>query len=116
MGASLNAQGEYSRARDPLRHSLELKSDSAEAHYELARCYWALNDWQDAEGHVRKTLELNNDYASAHVLMGNVYLRHRDANSALAEFREFLRLDPEGPQAASVKEVIAKIEKALAQK
>jgi cytochrome c-type biogenesis protein CcmH/NrfG len=48
--------------------------------------------------------------------MGNIYLRHRDANSALLEFKESLRLDPEGPQSKSVKEMIEKIEKALAQR
>jgi len=116
LGASLNEQREYAQARTPLRHSLELKPDSAEAHYELARCYWALNDWPDAEGHVRKALELNKDSAPSHVLMGNIFLRHRDANSALQEFRESLRLDPDGPQAGSVKEMINKIEKALAQR
>ncbi len=115
MGASLNEQHDFAKAKDPLRHSLELKPDSPEAQYELARCYWALNDWQDAEGHVRKAIELNHDYPSAHVLMGNIYLRHRDANSALKEFKEFLRLEPEGPLAANVKEMVGKIEKALQQ-
>ena len=116
VGAAFNEQREYAKARIPLRHSLELNPDSAEAHYELARCYWALNDWQDAEGHVRKAIELNKDYSSPHILMGNIYLRRRDASSALAEFKESLRLDPQGPQANSVKDIIAKIEKALAQR
>src|SRR5437016_1257598 len=116
VGAALNEQREYARARGPLRHSLELNPDSAEAHYELARCYWALNNWQDSEGHVRKAIELNKDYSSPHILMGNIYLRHRDASSALTEFKESLRLDPQGSQADSVKDIIAKIEKALAQR
>ncbi|PYP90783.1 MAG: hypothetical protein DMG65_10315 [Candidatus Angelobacter sp. Gp1-AA117] len=116
VGAALNEQHKYDQARSPLRHSLELNPDSAEAHFELARCYWALNDWQDAEGHVRKAIELNKDYADPHVLMGNIYLRHRDANSALSEFKESLRLNPEGPQAGSIRDIIEKIEKALAQR
>src|SRR5437588_2715602 len=116
VGAALNEQREYARARGPLRHSLELNPDSAEAHYELARCYWALNNCQDSEGHVRKAIELNKDYSSPHILMGKIYLRRRDASSALAEFKESLRLDPQGSQANSVKDIIAKIEKALAQR
>lgn len=113
IGAALNQQQDYSGAQKPLQHSLELKPDSAEANYELGRSLWALGKWQDAEPHVRKAIDLNKDFAGPHILMGNIYLRRRDANSALAEFKESLRLDPQGPFSDPVKEMIAKIEKAL---
>ncbi len=112
-GASLNQQQDYIGALKPLQHSLELKADSTETRYELARSLWGLGKWQEAEPHVRRLLELNKDHSGGHVLMGNIYLRHRDASSALSEFRESLRLEPDGPQAASVKQIISRIEKAL---
>lgn len=115
IGAALNQQHDYSGAQKPLVHSLELKPDSAEANYELGRSLWALGKWKEAEPHARKAIELNKDFADAHVLMGNIYLRHRDANNALTEFRESLRLAPQGQFAEPVKEMIAKIEKALAE-
>ena len=49
------------------------------------------------------------------MLMGNIYLRGSDPDSALGEFREALKLDPEGPQASSIKESITSIEKAKAE-
>ena len=113
IGAALNQQLDYAGAQEPLRQSLELNRDSAEAHYELARALWGLNKWEEAEPHVRKAIELNKDYAGPHVLMGNIYLQEENPNFALAEFKEYLRLEPQGPDAAAVKEIVAKIQKAL---
>jgi tetratricopeptide (TPR) repeat protein len=113
VGASLNQRGDFSGALKPLQHSLELNPNSAEANYELGRSLWALGKWQEAEPHVRKSIELNRDFAMSHVLMGNIYLRLRNADSALTEFQEYLRLDPAGPHSAAVKDMVAKIQKAL---
>jgi tetratricopeptide (TPR) repeat protein len=115
IGASLNQQGEFLAAQSPLLKSLELNPNSAEAHYELGRGYWALGKWQDASHHVRKALAIDKEFAMPHVLMGNVYLREKNANAALAEFQEYLHLDPDGPQAGAVKDMVAKLQKALSQ-
>jgi tetratricopeptide (TPR) repeat protein len=113
VGAALNQQLDYAGAQEPLRQSLDLNRDSAEAHYELARSLWGSNKWQEAEPHVRRAIELNKDYATPHVLMGNIYLQEENPNFALAEFQEYLRLDPQGSDTPAVKEIIAKIQKAL---
>jgi tetratricopeptide (TPR) repeat protein len=113
IGAALNQQLNYAAAQDPLRQSLELNRDSAEAHYELARSLYGSNQWQEAEPHVRRAIELNKSYATPHVLMGNIYLEEENPNFAMAEFKEYLRLDPQGPDAPAVKEIVAKIQKAL---
>ncbi|HLK08173.1 MAG TPA: tetratricopeptide repeat protein [Candidatus Angelobacter sp.] len=112
-GSALNEQKNYLEAQKALQHSLEIRPDSAEAHYELARSFWGLGKWQAAEPHVRQAIALNKDYAGPHSLMGNIYLQQEDAEAALAEFQECLRLDPEGSLAPSVKEIIARIKKAL---
>ena len=114
VGSALNEQKDYAGAQKALQHSLDIKPDSAEAHYELARSLWGMNRLQPAEEHARRATELNKDYASPHVLMGNIYVSEVNTEAALAEFHEALRLEPDGPQAATVKATIAKIEKAMA--
>jgi Flp pilus assembly protein TadD len=114
LGSAMNEQHDYTGARKALEHSLELNPESAEAHYELARTFGALGKWQEAEPHARRAVEINPDYAGPHALMGNVYLERQDLPFALAEFREYLRLDPEGNLAPSVKQIIAEIEKTMA--
>lgn len=116
LGLVLNEQNDFNAALKPLQHSLELRPQSAGAHYEAGRSLWALGRWQEAEPHARKALDLDSNFAQAHILMGNVYLRRRDANAALGEFREYLKREPQGRYAEPVKEMVEKIEKALAER
>lgn len=114
MGACLNQQGNFAAAEKALVRGLELEPSAAEGHYELGRAYWALGRWPDAEPHARKAAELAPDLAPVHVLLGNIMLRKRDARSALEEFKEYLRREPKGPLAPPTREIVTKIEKALA--
>lgn len=114
LGACFNQQGNFAAGEKPLLRGLELNPDSPEGQYELGRTYWALGRWQEAEPHARRAIALRADYAAAHVLTGNILLRKRDAAGALREFQEYLRLEPAGPLAAPTREIVAKIEKALA--
>jgi lipoprotein NlpI len=59
-------------------------------------------------------IALRPEFPAAHHLLGNILLRKRDAPAALQEFREYLRLEPNGPFAPPTREVVAKIEQALA--
>jgi tetratricopeptide (TPR) repeat protein len=112
-GSALNEQKDYAGAQKALQESLELRPDSSEAHYEMARSLWGQGKWQAAEPHARQAIELNKDYAGPHVLMGNIYLQREDPEAALKEFQEYLRLDPQGSLAPSVKEIVAQIKQAL---
>ncbi len=114
LGACLNQQGNFAAAEKPLLRGLELNPEAAEGHYELGRVYWALGRWPEAEPHARKAVALRAEFAPVHALLGNIMLRKRDAPAALQEFKEYLRLEPDGPMAAPARDMVAKIEKALA--
>jgi Flp pilus assembly protein TadD len=116
VGSAQNEQKDYAGAEKTLLHCLELKPGSAEAEYELGRSCWGLNKWEAAEQHTQRAISLNKDYSGPHFLMGNLYLQEEDPEDALAEFQEYLKLDPQGPQAAAVRDMIAKIQAALKQK
>jgi Tfp pilus assembly protein PilF len=115
IGFALNAQKDFIGAQRPLQRSLELNPNSAEAHYEMGKSLWGLGKWQEAEPHVRQAITINKEFPPSHVLMGNIYLRHGDGQAALTEFNEYLRLDPQGPFAQPVREMIEKIQKASGQ-
>jgi TolA-binding protein len=98
LGAVFNQTKDYSRAESALLRGLELKPDASAGHYELAKTYWELGRWQEA---------------APHALLGNILLRERNPQSALHEYQEYLRLDPNGPMAPGVRQMIEKLQKAL---
>jgi cytochrome c-type biogenesis protein CcmH/NrfG len=110
LGTMYNAQKKYEDAEKALTHGLELKSDVPDGQYELAKTYWATGKWQDAEPHAQKAVALDPAKAPPHVLLGNIALRKQDPLGAVKEFQEYLRLDPKGPMAPGVSQMIQKIE------
>ncbi len=114
LGTCLNMRGNFKAAEKPLLRGLELNPETAEGHYELGKAYWALGRWQEAEPPAQKALALRPEFPAAHLLMGNILLRKREAAAALQEFKEYLRLEPNGPMAPPTREMVAKIERALA--
>jgi len=110
LGTMYNAQKKYDDAEKALTHGLELKADVPDGQYELAKTYWATGKWQDAEPHAQKAVALAPSMAPPHVLLGNIALRKQDPLGAVKEFQEYLRLDPKGPMAAGVSQMIQKIE------
>ena len=110
LGTMYNAEKKYDEAEKALTHGLELKADVPDGQYELAKTYWATGKWQDAEPHAQKAVALAPNMAPPHVLLGNIALRKQDPLGAVKEFQEYLRLDPKGPMAPGVSQMIQKIE------
>jgi Tfp pilus assembly protein PilF len=115
LGMLQNHQKKYPEAEKSLSQGLELNPNAPQGHYELAKTYWSMGKWQDAEPHAAKALELKPDLAAAHVVMGNISLRKQDPEAALKEFHEYLRLEPNGPMAGGVQQMITKIEEVMKQ-
>jgi len=119
LGASLNQQKDYAGAVKALDKGLQLNPDApdaAAAHYEFARAYMALGQWQDANPHAATAVAMRPDVASWHILMGNINLKRGDGQGAIYEFQTYLKLDPTGLAAASIHDVIPKIQAAMAKK
>jgi tetratricopeptide (TPR) repeat protein len=116
LGTSLNQQKEYAGAVKVLNQGLQLNPDapdSAGVHYELARAYLALGQWQEANPHAAKAVVMQPHVASWHILMGNINLKKGDGEGAITEFQAYLELDPDGPGAGPIHEIIPKIRQAM---
>jgi tetratricopeptide (TPR) repeat protein len=114
LGISLNQQAKFAEAERALTRAQAISPASPQVQYELARAYWGLGRWQEAEPLALQAATAQPELAAVHVLLGNIMLRKRDAPGALRHFREYLRLEPQGPLAPATREMVAKIEKALA--
>jgi Flp pilus assembly protein TadD len=116
MGALLNEQKKYPEAEKALLHALELDPNQPEAHYELAKTYWALGRWQDAEPHAHAAAKAMPKLAPVHVVLGNIDLRKRDFPAAVQEYQEYLRMAPDGPMAPATRAMVSRLEDSLAKK
>jgi tetratricopeptide (TPR) repeat protein len=114
LGALRNQTKDYPGAEEALKKGLELTPDATVGKYELAKTYWAMGRWQDAAPLAADTLKALPDLASAHVLLANIRLKQRDAAGALHEYQEYLRIEPQGTMAPQVRDMVEKIQKALA--
>ena len=114
LGALHNQTKNYPGAEEALKKGLELTPDATVGKYELAKTYWGMGRWQDAAPFALDTVKALPDLAAAHVLLANIRLKLRDATGALHEYQEYLRIEPQGSMAPQVREMIEKIQKALA--
>jgi tetratricopeptide (TPR) repeat protein len=114
LGALRNQTKNYPGAEEALKKGLELTPDATIGKYELAKTYWGLGRWQDAAPLAADTVKALPDLAAAHVLLGNIRMKLRDAPGALHEYQEYLRIEPQGAMAAQVRELVEKIQNALA--
>lgn len=114
LGALRNQTRNYAGAEEALKKGMELTPDSPAGQYELAKTYFATGRWQEAAPLVEAAVKDVPDLAAAHVLLANIRLKQRNAPGALHEYQEYLRLQPDGPMAPQVRDMVAKLQQALA--
>jgi tetratricopeptide (TPR) repeat protein len=119
LGSSLLQQQDYTGAEKALNQGLQLNPDALSApmaHYNLATAYLTTGQWKDAEPHAAKAIAATPDFAVGHWLMAQIMLKKGDGQGAINEFQSYLKLDPNGSFAPSVRAVIPKIEAAIQKK
>ncbi len=115
LGGLHNQNKDYPAAEIALKKCLEITPDSPAAQYELAKTYFATGRWQEAAPLAESAVKQMPDLAPAHALLANIRLKQRDAPGALHEYQEYLRLEPDGALAPQVRDMVAKLQKALGQ-
>jgi tetratricopeptide (TPR) repeat protein len=113
LGGLRNQTKNYAGAEEALKKCLELSPDTPAAQYELAKTYFATGRWQEAAPLAESAVKALPDLAAAHVLLANIRLKQRNGPAALHEYQEYLRLEPDGPMAPQVREMVAKLQNAL---
>jgi Tfp pilus assembly protein PilF len=116
LGEVHRRQKNYPKAEQFLLEALKQDEEAWVAHYTLARVYWETNEIVNAGRQIGRTIQLNPQFAEAHLLGGNVFMKIGMPENALVEYEEYLRLAPNGPPAASTKDLVQKIRRSLPNK
>ncbi len=104
----------FSEAEEILLAGLKLDDKSWQGHFTLGRLYWEMGSIAKAGPPIGRTLQLKPELAEAHLVAGNILLRVSQQQRALVEYKEYLRLSPHGEFAAKTREIVQKLQKALA--
>ena len=113
LGSSLFEQGKLAEAERTLLRANELIPGVPQVNYELARTYYALGRFQNAEPKARKTVEMNPSFPEGHMVLGYVLLHLRKNQEAFDELQTYLRLAPDGPASVPIRWFMTRWDSAL---
>jgi Tfp pilus assembly protein PilF len=110
MGASYNAAGQFLLAVNSLQQALRIDPNFWQSHYEMAKSLYgqgkstsALQEIETAGRNAPK------DFAEMHLVRGAILIQLHRTGEAAGELQQFLKQDPQNPQAANVEHMLATI-------
>jgi tetratricopeptide (TPR) repeat protein len=108
LGQAECLQKDYAHALESLEQSINIKPTSWRAHWLAGVASYQLEDYKKAREHARDALLIGQEKAeSARLLLGEAQAALGEREAALATLEQFLREQPNAPQAATAKELIA---------
>lgn len=99
ISSTYAAAGRYDAAIAGYRKALSLKSDDADAHFNLGFAFYRKGQYDDAIVEYRKALDLKPNYAMAANNLGVTLYRKGQYDAAIAEYRAALDLEPDYAEA-----------------
>ncbi len=110
LGEVAMKRGDLETAQGLFRRALEISPEDPAAAYNVGEIFFSNQKIDDAIAYLELAVKIKSDWPKAYHRLGLVYLNKGDLPKALENLRKFLELDPQSPEAASVKAAIAAIE------
>ncbi|MFW6136949.1 MAG: tetratricopeptide repeat protein, partial [Candidatus Aminicenantaceae bacterium] len=79
--------------------------------YNVGEIFFSNQKIGQAITYFQKAVDINPDYSPAYLRMGYAYLNQNNTDSAKEYFEKFLELDPDSPEAPTVKNILSYLEK-----
>ncbi|MFB0564224.1 MAG: tetratricopeptide repeat protein, partial [Candidatus Aminicenantaceae bacterium] len=93
------------------KEALEFDPRNENLVYTLGDICFSLRKIEDAIHYFNLASEIKPAWADPYLKLGYVYLRQEDYQKAKENLNKFLKLEPDHPQAESIKEILARLEK-----
>ena len=114
LGHVLYDEGRYTEARVRLEEGLKRSPGSATGHFFLGSTELKLGDLGQAESNLKQACLLDpKGIPAAHLQLANVYLRARQMAAAGTELEDYLRANPDDPQAPAIRRLLASVKASL---
>jgi tetratricopeptide (TPR) repeat protein len=110
LGEVALKRGDFESAQVSFRRALEISPEDPAAAYNVGEIFFSNQKTDEAIAYFELAVKIKSDWPKAYHRLGLVYLNKGDFPKALENLKKFLELDPQNPEAASVKAAIAAIE------
>ncbi len=114
MGGILEKEGKHDEAIQQYEAAAQANPSDAESQYEIGAILMTAKKQYDASmPHLRKAVELNPNHSAATKALGlaDLWAEKKDVPEGVAMLKKYLQLEPNAPDAAQIKEMIAAFEK-----
>ncbi len=98
-GLLFKSRKDYRMAIAHFEKALASKDEHYRIYFQLAECYYKLNDIKKAEYYASFSIGEKNDYLPSHMLLYNVRIKMKDYPAAGKVLDAILRVDPKNPKA-----------------
>ncbi len=113
LGVTLIKQNKFKESVAVLKEAVEAEPDNALAQFNYGAALMQTGSLDEAESALARAYKIEGaKMAGAQMLLGLVYSQKQDAQKAIDAFETYLRDLPDAPNAAQVKEAIARLRKA----
>jgi tetratricopeptide (TPR) repeat protein len=115
LGMVMIRQGKYAAAVEVLREAVGGEPDNAQAQFNLGAALMQTGKLDESEAALERASKIEGSkMPGAVLLLGQVYFQKKDYAKAIDSFETYLKYLPDAPNAAQVKEAIAKLRQAIA--
>ncbi len=104
-------QGDLEAGQDFFRKALKISPEDEAAAYNVGEIFFSNQKIDEAIEYLELAVKINKDWPKAYHKLGFVYLNKGEYGKALENFKKFIELDPENPDVANVRNMMAAIEK-----
>jgi len=107
LGTAYKRSGEISRAIEQFRKAAKIDPNFLAARVNLGSTFAQMRRYELAIPQYEAALRIDPNYASAYFDLGAIYLQKREIGPCKKMWRKFLKLEPSGPRARRVREVLS---------
>ena len=111
LGILWDDLGNPAEAEESVERGLELEPDSWIGELALTETLLHLNRTEAAEKSALDLIRQRPDSGPAHIVLANIYIRRADYRAALEEVDVYLKLEPNGPNSAKIRELRQSLER-----
>ncbi|OGD33854.1 MAG: hypothetical protein A2V45_14615 [Candidatus Aminicenantes bacterium RBG_19FT_COMBO_58_17] len=104
-------RGDFDSAQKHFAQAVDISPQDETAAYNVGEMLFSNQKIDEAIRYLELAIQIKKDWPKPYLKLGYVYLNKGDFDKSLENFNVFVKLDPENPEVAQVKNIIETIEK-----